>query len=93
MLGVLTWLEDVTLAVPTRLDGGRVVEARTFRGIHAPRVLGRDIRFQVEIANLATKMNREVAGIEARDRGDAAAPGQNRFPGARDIITDRGDHP
>jgi hypothetical protein len=60
--------------------------------IHSARILGCHVRLQIELPNLAAEMRGEIAGIETRHRADAAAPGDDRGPGAGHVVADRRDN-
>ena len=55
--------------------------------------LGVMIRREIEVADLAAEMRGESCRVEAGDRTDAAAAGDDRAPGGCDIVTDRGHDP
>src|SRR6056297_446425 len=62
-----------------RLAGGR--DAVMHERVHLPRVLGREVGVHVEAGHGAAEACREATRVEACDRPDAAAPGEDVGPG------------
>jgi hypothetical protein len=56
--------------------------------IHAPRIFGRNIAGYVKVLDLASKLDREGAGIKLGNEGDAGAASQNILPGFFDGVSD-----
>src|SRR5581483_5192807 len=90
---------DALLVVLVRMHAGirqrlhRSRDSVVDEGVHLLDVLRRDVLRRIEITHFARDPRREAAGVEMRDRADAALAGEDVSPRGRDVVADRRNHP